>query len=79
MGLPRHDGEVEGVVAKKDAVLIIGHTSVAAHAMLTRISHVDDATIVFHVCLRAGCCDKRNFSTSLARPLTLKQLRQLCK
>ena len=24
MGLPRHDGEVEGVVAKKDAVVILG-------------------------------------------------------
>ena len=44
--------------------------SVAAHAMLKRISQNDDATIVFHVCLRAGCCDMRNFTTSLGRPQT---------
>ena len=49
MGLPRHDGEVEGVVAKKDAVLILA--SVTAQAMLKRISQNDDAIIVFHVCL----------------------------
>ena len=66
MRLPRHDGEVEGVVAKKDAVLILGICG--AHAMLKRISQNDDATIVFHVCLRAGCCDMKNSSTSLARP-----------
>jgi hypothetical protein len=45
-------------------------TSVAAHAMLKRTSQNDDATNVFHVCLRAGSCNLRNFSTTLARPKT---------
>ena len=31
--------------------------SVAAHAMLKRMSQNDEATIVFHECFRAGCCD----------------------
>ena len=57
MGLPRHDGEVEGVVMEDDAVLVLGvrgharhakahSTSVAAHAMLKRVSENDEATIV---------------------------------
>jgi len=66
MGLPRHDGKVKGVVTKKNAVQI--SASVAAQAILNRISQNDDATIVFHEYLRAGCCDMRSFSTSLARP-----------
>ena len=37
--------------------------SVAAYALLKRMAQNDDTTIVFHVCLRAGCCDIRNFST----------------
>ena len=65
MGLPCHDGEVEGVVVEDDAVLVLG---VAALAMLKRMSQNDEATIVFHECLRAGCCDMRNLSASLARP-----------
>ena len=40
--------------------------SVAAHAMLKRMSQNDEATIVFHVCFSAGCCDMRNLSASLA-------------
>ena len=32
MGLPRHDGEVEGVVAKKDAFLILGICSLCSSA-----------------------------------------------
>ena len=36
--------------------------SVAAHAMLKRMSQKDEATIVFHEYLRAGCCDMRNVS-----------------
>ena len=66
MGLPCHDGEVEGVVVEDDAVWY--SASVAAHAMLKRMSQNDEATIVFHEYLRAGCCDMRNLSASLARP-----------
>ena len=47
-----------------DAVLV--PASVAAHAMLKRMSQNDEATIVFHEYLRAGCCDMRNLSASLA-------------
>jgi len=39
--------------------------SVAAHAMLKRMSQNDDA-----ICFRAGCCDMSNLTTSLARLLT---------
>jgi len=38
--------------------------------MLKRMSQNDEATIVFHEYLRAGCCDMRNLSASLARPET---------
>ena len=65
MGLPCHDGEVEGVVVEDDAVLVLG---IRGHAMLKRMSQNDEATIVFHEYLRAGCCDMRNLSASLARP-----------
>jgi len=41
---------------------------VAAHAILKRISQNDDATIVFRECFRAGRCDMKNWSASLARP-----------
>ncbi len=41
--------------------------SVAAHAMLKRMSQNDEATIVFHECFRASCRDMRNLSASLAR------------
>ena len=58
MGLPRHDGEVDGVVVEDDAVLC--SASVAARAMLKRMSQNDE--------VRAGCCDMRNLSASLARP-----------
>ena len=44
--------------------------SVAAHAMLERMSQNDEATIVFHEYLRAGFCDMRNLSASLARSWT---------
>ena len=44
--------------------------SVAAHVMHKRMSKNDEASIVFHVCFSAGCCDMRNLSASLARPLT---------
>ena len=54
VGLPRHDEEV---VLEDDAV-----------AMLKRMSQKDDTIAVFHVCFRAGCCDIRNLSASLARP-----------
>ena len=66
MGLSRHDGEVEGVVLEDDAVLIV--VSVAAHAMLKRMSQKDDAIAVFYVCLRAGFYNMRNLPASLARP-----------
>jgi hypothetical protein len=65
MGLPCHDGEVEGVVVEDDAVLVLG---IRGHAMLKRMSQNDEATIVFHECFRAGCRDMRNLSASLARP-----------
>ena len=65
-GLPRHDMEVEGVVVKDDAIL--DSASVAAHAMLRRMSLKDEATIVFHEYFNAGCCDMRNLSAPFARP-----------
>ena len=52
MGLLRHDGEVESAVMEDDAVRY--SASVAAHAMLKRMSQNDEATIVFHECFRAG-------------------------
>ena len=36
--------------------------SVAAYAMLRRMSQKDEATIVFHEYFNAGCCDMRNLS-----------------
>ena len=42
--------------------------SVAAQAMLKRMSRNDEATIVFHECFSACCRDIRNLSASLARP-----------
>ena len=68
MGLPRHDGEVEGVVLSWRMMRFWYSASVAARAMLKRMSQNDDATTVFHECFRAGCCDMRNLSASLARP-----------
>ena len=65
-GLPRHEWEVEGVVVHDDAVRY--SASVAAHAMLKRMSQNDEATIVLHVCFRAGDCDMRILSNSLPRP-----------
>ena len=41
--------------------------SVAAHAMLKRMSQNDEAIIVFHECFRDGCRDMRNLSASLDR------------
>ena len=43
--------------------------SVAAHAMLRRMSQNDEVIIVFHVYFSAGCCDMRNLSASFAQPL----------
>jgi len=45
MGLLRHDGEVESVVVKDDAVLRV----------LKRMSQNGEATIVFRQCFRAVC------------------------
>jgi len=66
MGLLHHDGEVEGVVVVDDAVLVLGIRGRAR--FLKRMSQNDEATIVFHECFRAGCCDMKNLSASLARP-----------
>jgi hypothetical protein len=66
VGLLRHNGEVEGVVVKD--MRFWNSASVAAHAMLRRISQNDEVTIVFQVYLSAGCCDKRNLSAPFARP-----------
>ncbi len=66
MGLLRHDGEVR--VLSWRMMRFWYSASVAAHAMLKRMSQNDEATIVFHENLRAGCCDMRNLSASLARP-----------
>ena len=66
VGLLRHDGEVEGVVVKDDAVRELRVR--AAHAMLRRMSQNDEATIVFHEYFNAGCCDMRNLSALIARP-----------
>ena len=63
MGLPCHDGEVEGVVVEDDAVLVLG---IVWSRTLCLMSQNDDATIVFHECFRAGCRDMRNLSASLA-------------
>ena len=63
VGLLRHDGEVEGVVVKDDAVL-----ELCVRAMLKRISQNDEDTMVFQVYFSAGCCDMRNLSASFARP-----------
>ena len=55
MGLPLHDGEVE--VLSWRMMRFWYSASVAAHAMLKRMSQNDDAIIVFHECLtyfRAG-------------------------
>ena len=41
---------------------------VASHAMLERMSQNEEATIVFHVCLRADCCEMNNLSVSFALP-----------
>jgi len=59
MGLQRHDGEV-------DAFLLLGIRGRARYAQ----AHVQntEATVVFHMYFRAGRCDSRNLSTSLARP-----------
>ena len=59
VGLLRHDGEVEGVVVKDDAVLELCVRGRAAHAMLRRMSQNDEVTIVFQVYFSAGCCDMR--------------------
>ena len=66
MGLPRHDGEVESDVVEDDAVLVLGIRG--RDAMLKRMSQNDEAIIVFHEYLRAGCFDMKNLSASLARP-----------
>ena len=71
-GLPRHDVEVEGVVVKDDAVRFWNSASVAAHAMLRRMSQKDEATNVFHEYFNAGCCDMRNLSAPFARPFVEK-------
>ena len=42
--------------------------SLAAHAMLKRMSKNEEATIVFHECFNAGCCGMMNLSVYLARP-----------
>ena len=48
MGLPRHDGEVEGVVMEDDAVLVLFACS-SARPKTTKLP------FVFHECFRAGC------------------------
>jgi hypothetical protein len=58
--LPRHDGEVEGVVLKEDTVLDVGVRGRARYAQA--MSQNDDA-----ICFRAGCCDMSNLTASLAR------------
>ncbi len=65
VGLLRHDGEVEGVVVKDDAVLEL---CVRGRAMLKRISQNDEVTKVFQVYFSAGCCDMRILPASLTRP-----------
>ena len=74
VGLLRHHGEVEGVVVKAGWAAVVkddafwNSASVAAHAMLKRISQNDEDTMVFQVYFSAGCCDMRNLSASFARP-----------
>ena len=53
MGLLRHDREVESVVMGK-MMRFWYSVSVAAHAMLKRMSQNDKAAIMFHVCFSAG-------------------------
>ncbi len=66
VGLLRHDGEVEGVVVKDDAVLELCVRGRACYAQ----AHIpnDVVTIVFQVYLSASCCNMRNFSASFAQP-----------
>ena len=54
------------VLIEDDAVLVLGVRGRARYAQ----AHVpnDEATIVFREYLRAGCCDMRSLSASLARP-----------
>ena len=69
VGLLRHDGEVEGVVVKDDALLELCVRGRACYgAMLKRITQNDEGTMVFQVYFSAGCCDMRNLSASFARP-----------
>ena len=42
--------------------------SLAAHAMLKRMSQNDEATVVFHECFRASCCDVRNSARTDSTP-----------
>ena len=60
VGLLRHDGEVEGALSVR-MIRLWNSASVAAHAMLKRISQNDEVTKVFQVYFSAGCCDMRNF------------------
>ena len=65
MELLRPDGEVEGFVAKKDAVLILVVRGRACYAQ----AHIpnDEDAMVFQVYFSAGCCDMRNLPASIAR------------
>ncbi len=61
VGLTRDDVEVEGVVVKGNAVLEL-RVSCCIHAVLMRMSQIDEANTVFHEYFNAGCCDMRSLS-----------------
>ena len=67
VGLLRHDGEVEGVVVKDDAVLELCVRGRTCNAQ-AHISQNDEDTMMFQVNFSGGCCDMRNLSASFARP-----------
>ena len=64
MGLPCHDGEVEGVIVDDYAVLVLGIRGRARYAQ----AHVPKRRSHHLVRRVLQDCDMRNLSASLARP-----------